>query len=76
MVTNGGRSCDDWVGWRYLHDLGLPEFYIMKKEDVLRLYEDNRDPNHPLAHKLVSLLWDLFARYREALETLNTPYPY
>lgn len=65
-----------WVGLRYLHELSLPEFRVTKKEDVLTLHEDNRDPNHPLTHKLVSLLWDLFARHREALEDLNTNYPY
>jgi hypothetical protein len=65
-----------WVGFRPLHDLGLPEFRVTKKEDVLRLNEDNRDPNRPLAHELVSLLWGLFDRHREALEALNTSYPY
>lgn len=71
-----GEGCDWWVGWRYLRDLELPDFYVEKKEDVLTLNEDNRDPNHPLAHKLASLLWDLFAKHREALEDLNTNYPY
>lgn len=67
----------DWyVGWRYRRDLGLPDFCMMKKEDVLRLNEDNRDPNHPLVHELVSLLWGLFDRHREALEDLNANYPY
>ena len=74
FVTDEGG---EWVGWLYLHDLGLglPDF-CKNKEDVLLLNEDNRDPNHPLAHKLASLLWDLFARHREALEDLNTNYPY
>jgi PD-(D/E)XK nuclease superfamily len=70
------ETADGWVGFRPLHDLGLPEFRVTKKEDVLKLNMDNRDPNHPLAHELVSLLWSLFDRHREALEDLNTNYPY
>ena len=73
LVTDEGIG---WVGLRYLHDLGLPEFRVTKKEDVLRLNEDNRAPDHPLAHKLASLLWDLFDKHRAALEDLNTKYPY
>jgi hypothetical protein len=66
----------EWVGWRYLHDLGLPAFRVTKKEDVLKLSEDNRDSNHPLVHELVRLLWGLFDKHREALEDLNANYPY
>jgi hypothetical protein len=75
-AENFVRNDNQWVGWRYLHDLGLPEFRVAKKEDVLKLNEDNRDPNHPLAHELVVLIWELFARHREALEDLNANYPY
>lgn len=69
-------DCDWWVGWRYLRDLDLLDFCVEKKEDVLRVNNDNHAPDHPLAHKLASLLWDLFAKYREALEDLNANYPY
>jgi hypothetical protein len=67
---------DWWVGWQYLHELGLPEFRITKKEDVLKLSEDNSNPDHPLADQLASLLWDLFDRHRKELEDLNENHPY
>src|SRR5262249_18655891 len=74
-AANFVTSSREWVGWRYLHDLGLPDFCVTKGEDVLLLNEDNRNPNHPLAHRLASLLWDLFERHREALEDLNANSP-
>ena len=43
---------------------------------MLKVHEDNRDPNYPLAYEMVPLLWDLFDRHREALEDLNANYPY
>ena len=72
------RDHSGWVGWQYLRDLDLdlPDFYVTKKEDVLKLHTDNHAPDHPLAHKLAALLWDLFARHREALEDLNPTYFY
>ena len=43
---------------------------------MLKVHEDNRDPNYPLAYEMVPLLCGLFDRPREALEDLNANDPY
>jgi hypothetical protein len=65
-----------WPGYQYLSKLNLNQFVGDKKENILALHKDNLDGGHPLAGVLVSLLWNLFDKYRLRLEDLNQRYPY
>lgn len=43
---------------------------------ILKLNEDNSNPDHPLAQRLCDRIWGVFERTRKQLEGLNKNYPY
>lgn len=45
-------------------------------DHILKLKEDNSNPDHPLAQRLCDWIWGVFEKTREQLELLNANYPY